>query len=343
MNQRDSNFEALRIIAILLVLLLHANFFALEGPYPEDIVKNALDSSLRILIQTIGVCSVPIFVLISGWYGIRPSFKGLCNLLFTIGFYVTTIYIIAIAIGHASISVTELKRLLLADSSHWFIKAYICLYILSPALNYFAEHASREELKKLLIGFFIFQTLYGVIFPSATDYIEGGYSPISFIGLYLLSRYVHNYHPAWATHGFHADLLTIIFIIFGVACICCIPSWLGYTNVVYGYLLLTYISPTTITLSVLCVVMTSKLHLKSKIINWLAASCFAVYLVYVSPWVLPPYKFFFQDLYTSYKSFAYWGITFLLILTMYIIIVVVDQIRKQIWLQIFEHTPQKIR
>ena len=42
MNQRDSNFEALRIIAILLVLLLHANFFALEGRILRILLKTHL-------------------------------------------------------------------------------------------------------------------------------------------------------------------------------------------------------------------------------------------------------------------------------------------------------------
>lgn len=50
-KQRDSNFELLRIIAILLVLVLHADFLSLEGPYPSEIVESPLDSFLRIFFR----------------------------------------------------------------------------------------------------------------------------------------------------------------------------------------------------------------------------------------------------------------------------------------------------
>jgi len=50
---RQSNFELLRIIAILLVLLLHADFFALNGPSVNEIESNTIDSTLRILFQTL--------------------------------------------------------------------------------------------------------------------------------------------------------------------------------------------------------------------------------------------------------------------------------------------------
>lgn len=69
--QRQSNFELLRIIAILLVLILHADFYALEGPVANDIINSPTDSMLRILFQAITIVAVNVFVMISGWFGIN--------------------------------------------------------------------------------------------------------------------------------------------------------------------------------------------------------------------------------------------------------------------------------
>ena len=70
---RDSNFELLRIVAISMVLILHADFFSLEGPSAADIMSDLSGSSMRILIQALTISAVDIFVMISGYYGIQHS------------------------------------------------------------------------------------------------------------------------------------------------------------------------------------------------------------------------------------------------------------------------------
>ena len=78
---------------------------------------------------------------------------------------------------------------------NWFIKAYILLYILAPVLNAFIEKVSQKDFRNALIAFFTFEFIYGWIFSGSTQHIQRGYSTISFIGLYLLSRYVRLYQP----------------------------------------------------------------------------------------------------------------------------------------------------
>ena len=328
-KQRDSSFELLRIVAILLVLVLHADFLSLEGPYPFEIVRKPADSFLRILFQTTSVVCVDVFVMISGWFGIRPSLKSSCNLIFQVFFYLILLYALALATGHASISIADFKHLLLASPSNWFIKSYICLYIFAPVLNFFVEYASRKQYQNILVAFYTFQLLYGWIFPTSTGYIHGGYSPISFMGLYLLAQYVRVYKPTWSQWSIRNDVLCYVVIAVGVALICFVPSVIGIMpNAVYGYNLLTYISPTTIAMSLLMIIMASKIHFTSKVVNWLAQSSFAVYLVYVSPWVLPLYRDFFKGLYTSHQGLFYWGQVLPIVLCLFLAVVVVDQLRK---------------
>lgn len=225
-QQRESNYELLRSIAILLVLILHANFFALEGPNVQNIINNPLDSILRIFFQAISIVCVNVFVMISGWFGIRPSRRGFCNLLFQIIFYLSLIYLLLILTGHAILSTSGILDLLLATPSNWFLKAYICLYLFAPVLNSFVEYASQKEFKFFLISFFLFQTTYGWIFTKSTDYIQGGYSPLSFMGLYLLARYIRIYKPSWSLKPLKFQILYYLSLLALVVGTCIIPPLL---------------------------------------------------------------------------------------------------------------------
>lgn len=335
-QQRESNFELLRTIAILLVLILHANFFALEGPNVQDIINNPLDSILRIFFQAISIVCVNVFVMISGWFGIRPSRRGFCNLLFQIIFYLFLIYLLFILTGHATLSTSGILDLLLATPSNWFLKAYICLYFFAPILNSFVEYASRKEFKFFLISFFLFQTIYGWLFTKSTEYIQGGYSPLSFMGLYLLARYIRIYKPSWSLKPLQFQILYYLFLLALVVGTSIIPHCFHASlTTIYGYNLLTYISPTTILMASLMITMTSKLHYSSKAINWIASSSFAVYMVYVNPHILTPYRDLFSEIHTDYQGVAYWMIVILLSLLMYFGVIIIDQIRKYLWDKLF--------
>lgn len=75
-KERDSNMELLRMVAMFMVLLVHADYFALGAPSVEYIQTNQADSFLRIFFEAVSIVCVNVFVLISGYYGIRPTFKG---------------------------------------------------------------------------------------------------------------------------------------------------------------------------------------------------------------------------------------------------------------------------
>lgn len=195
---RDSNIELLRIVSMFMILLVHANFFSLGEPSSQDIISNPVDATARVVFEAACIACVDIFVLISGWFGIRPKLKGLCGIIFQCLFFLWGSYIIAIILGYSKFSANGIVGCFAATHNNWFIKAYLFLYILSPVLNIFVENAPRSLFRKTLIGFFVLQSIYGWIFPSATTYIESGYSPLSFIGLYLLARYIHVYFPSFA-------------------------------------------------------------------------------------------------------------------------------------------------
>lgn len=135
--------------------------------------------------------------MISGWFGIHAKLKGLCSFLFQCLFFTIGLFLLNILCGYTTFSIQNFLNCLMLTPSNWFIKSYLFLYILSPVLNAFVETTSKIIFKHVLIAYFTILIILGWLFPESVTYISLGYSPISFIGLYLLSRYTSKYRPLY--------------------------------------------------------------------------------------------------------------------------------------------------
>ena len=176
---------------MFLVLVIHAN--TVYNPWPIDqkaVLDNPFVCSFRFLIESLSVICVNAFILLSGWFGIRFSAKRLLTLIFTVLFSLILTFLPS-ARGQGTRLLIDIFTL----NQYWFIKAYIILFILSPALNLFAEKASKTVFRNVLIAFFIMQTVFSYI--SNYSWFDDGFSPIPFIGIYMLSRYIRIYRPAF--------------------------------------------------------------------------------------------------------------------------------------------------
>ena len=327
-QQRESNIELLRIVAMFLVLIVHADFFALGAPSHSEIKANLLDSSLRVFFQSLSIACVDIFVFISGWFGIKPKVKGVSAYIFQCLFFLIGIYAVTLIFGWSTLSIQGIRGCFAATSLNWFIKAYLLLYILSPVLNAFVENTSQKQHKFVLVAFYIFQFIYGWIFSSSTGFIQDGYSTISFVGLYLLARYLKTYKPKFVKFGIMLDFI----IVFGV---------ISFVTILYllspevGNRFLSYISPTTLIITIFTVVAFNKFRLNSKFINYCAASSFAVFLLHTNPNVILHYVAACEKLHNILTPLGYWGVTCLLIFLIFIMAILIDQIRLWLWKKIW--------
>lgn len=64
--KRESNIELLRSIAMLMILLLHANFVALPYPTTEELELTPFLQISRYFLESLCIVSVSVFVYISG-------------------------------------------------------------------------------------------------------------------------------------------------------------------------------------------------------------------------------------------------------------------------------------
>lgn len=327
---RQSNFELLRIVAMFMVLSFHANFWTLGEPSISETRESPIPTFTRDFFEALCYGCVNVFILISGWFGIKFSFKGLANFLFQSIFIISTVYAFAIAVGYIPFSFTViLDCLYITPDIGWFVKTYLGLYIISPALNACAEKLSKKNFEILLISFFTFQTVYGLFLGSA-KFILNGYSVFSFIGLYLLSRYLNIYKPSSYQYGIGFIILTIF-----ATAIYFLSFYLGVPRI--GYWIFSYISPIIILSSLMLLLYFKNLKLgHNKFINWVSASSFAVFLIHCC--AIPARDFFKDTIKYLYDDFH--GITcllfiFLFLMMIFIVAILIDQIRIFIWEKIF--------
>lgn len=99
MEKRQSNIELLRIVSMLLVMLLHVGY-ALTNH-----IHSQIDNILHVSSEAATIICVNVFVLISGWFGIKFSFKGIAKFLFQVIFLALLTFVVLVLLGKATLTI----------------------------------------------------------------------------------------------------------------------------------------------------------------------------------------------------------------------------------------------
>lgn len=317
---RESNFELLRIVAMFLVLVTHADYVSIGLPKSIDILSSPANAITRLSIESISVVCVNLFILISGWFGIRAHIKGLCNFLFQCAFFLIGTYVFSIIIGFQNISSTGLMSCLVLTRS-WFIPAYLGLYILSPLINVFLEQAGKRRLELFLIAFYCFQTYFGTL--RSVAFIEDGYSTFSFIGLYCLGRYLKMYGKKIFHYGW---LLYLLSIVANTMLYILKKEYFEFINV-YNY-----INPFVVIGAVGLFIIFANMKIShNRVINFISKSSFAVFLLHTSYSVYPVFIDIVRNIYENYTGLSCMGIIFCFLILVFAISVLCDLPRRALW------------
>lgn len=285
---RESNFELLRIIAMFMVLVLHADFQALGAPTRADIISSPIVSTLKVFFEMASIVAVNVFILISGWFGIRPSVKGFCKFVFQCLFFSVGVYLVMLLLDRDELSLRGIAGclMLIPGSSYWFIPSYVCLYLFSPVLNAFIKVADKKAFRFVLLAFFAFQTVFSFM-ANGANFLMRGYSAMSFMGLYLLAAYVREHTDTQKCQSriFYGGGYVLITILLSVIWV--YASWQGLDFVTN--ILPLYSNPLIILSSLLLLLYFSRITITCRILNKIAASCFAVYLFHCHPTIYTYY------------------------------------------------------
>lgn len=208
---RQSNFEAYRIVCILLIVIMHTFGFGV----------GQLNTQLGIFINVIGNIGVTGFVLLSGYFGIRLKGKKLAKMDLMLIFWSLAAYgslFLNTGISQ-NFSLKSLVTCIIPVISHkyWFISAYFCLCILSPFINEYLEKIDRKRHRQLILGAgVLFLLLPTVFFFDQTG--DGGKGVVNMILAYIIGRYIGMYHrdrkiSAGRLFGLFAGTVAVNFIL----------------------------------------------------------------------------------------------------------------------------------
>lgn len=328
-HQRQSNIELLRIIAMTMVLILHANFLSLGKPTFDSIVLSPVSESLRIILQCTCIVAVNVFVMISGWFGIHPSIKGFCKFMWQVFFIVEASVAVEVIFFNQPLTIKSILWCFgLFDGGGWFVCAYIGLYILAPVLNAFINNCTLRQLTATTILFIIFEIIAGDTLSA--KYILMGYSTLSFVGLYLLAACLRR-----AAQNISAKQSLGIFIISIIANAIVYFICSYFSLIALRDLVLNYINPLVIISAASLLLVFSKItppHSISPYINFLSASCFAIYLLHVgTPYALGFYINSIKTLSCNYSGIIGLLMIAAFITAVFITAILIDQPRKYIW------------
>lgn len=327
MKKRLSNIEFLRLLAMLYVLIVHADFGTFGAPTVDDFAVRPVGVFVQFWFECFAICCVDVFVLISGWFGIRFSLNKLWTFLFQVVFFSLGLFLLAVAITpEKSLTLEGVKSIFLFNGSdYWFIKAYLILMVLAPMLNAFCDYASRRELRTILIAYFIILMIYGWLEPASVHFTMNGCTALSFVGLYLLGRYLKMHRPKLTNYN-----RRIYAVVYVVACLVmffmCLLFLSQGVRVTLDSRLLNYGSPLVILSAVALLLFFSKWTFANKVVNQAAKSCLAVYLLHCNYFVFPIYK----DLTLKAHQLG-WGVVVLFVLAVFVLAIMVDRLRIVMW------------
>ena len=264
---RKSNIELLRIVSQFYIILYHV-FLLFIYPNTGLVFYKAIQLTFHI--------GVIVFVLISGYFGIKPSSKGLIKLLSIFIIYSLPYFLYQVLNATDSRSVIS-NCLILSRSPLWFVKTYLYLYLISPMLNLHIKYSSISQ-KWYIITVLLFISCYMGVSKGDDSLVTGKNLP-NFILIYLTGNMLSQYKERLSSIS--QNLWIIIYVILNVLLV---VTYCLFSKELIGKIIwrisFVYCSPVLLINSIIFFMIFAQMNIKSKFINWIAKSSFAIYLIH---------------------------------------------------------------
>ena len=187
---RQSNFELLRIIAMIMIIASHLAQHSLTGNWQILRWPFSLNMVWANLLGTHGQLGVCVFIFISSWFLCRAQgihIKKLLLINLECLFYSASIFLLLKLSGLELLGVRELLKVLFVPwlEGYWFVLAYFCFYLCVPALQLYSRTVSLDSQGKLLV---VLTALIPVYQGFLDKFMFGNVG--FFIYIYLLCSYL---------------------------------------------------------------------------------------------------------------------------------------------------------
>ena len=265
---RQSNIELLRILSMMMVLAVHFAGAALGLPLPVGLGSTDAAWWWRTSVATLSIVGVNCFTLISGYFGIRASVRGLLTFVTQCVFYSVAMYSVCALCGVVSFSFAAWGEswLALTHTDLWYVPAYLCLYLLSPFINAGMERLTDRQLL-LWTGIFVLVNLYAGWWWGAS-FNPNGYTVVQLVMMYCVGSAVRR-----MLSGVPPGVGWSLYL--GASAFTAVAAAYMAPLKVYAYN-----SPLVIVASVGLLLAFAGMQFRSGFINYVARSSFAVYLIH---------------------------------------------------------------
>ena len=151
-SKRLANVELLRVVAMLMVVMLH--YLGKGELLPIKNLHMDLTGYVAWILESLSVVAVNVYVLISGYFLVESEFKPkkIVKLVFQVLFYTILITILAFSFGLVGKEELGFYNLIVQLfpfqlEQYWFMTSYLVLYIVSPVLAMGVKALSQKNLK----------------------------------------------------------------------------------------------------------------------------------------------------------------------------------------------------
>ena len=343
-NGRLPNFEVLRTIAMLMVVICH--FYAHGLGY---VTRSVIDTSgiglFNYLVSdyVVVVCSVcvNVYVLISSYFLIDKPFNctRFIRLWMQVVFYSVLFAVIAHFMLPEGNSWPEVINNFtpIRSNVYWFVTLYMGLLLLAPFLSKTVSSLTKSQYKKFICVLVLLGCTTDLSFPWGNAMrVEGGYSLIWFIVLFFVGGYLRRFDINIRPSKIIFCFFILSFATWGYDAIGVLMSHFIRHQEIQSHPI--YHNGMSFFLSVLFFTWFKSLKIKkgilTKLLIWLAPYTFGVYLIHDNLYV----RSFLWDRMLDMKSYmgspSLLFIMVLLTISIFLFCVVIDYIRKQLFIML---------
>lgn len=286
---RKSNFETLRILAMLGIVLAHIIGWS---PNVASMFESPSKQTLFLtILSPAGKIGVLLFIMITGFFLCKKDFhfgRIKRTAIETISYSIVVSLTVMLLSHTLSLSSAIESIFPLNTNIYWFPITYIVIILLMPALNLIAAHFTKRKFRRrffaITLAFFTLNTIGKYLDFNLEP--SGTYRILTYAFAYLtgaalamskrLQKTPRSYRIAFMILGL-ATFATSRFVKVYILRQQYIDLWVGSESNIFSYLVATSIFFLFESINIP----------QSKIINAISASTFAVYLIAENPFLRP--------------------------------------------------------
>ena len=289
-TDRQSNYELLKIIAMVLIVICHSTIRYIDDTNPafyNPIDNNGIQSLLMMLFGVFGNIGNCIFVICSSYFLVESDRikwqKVFAMLLDTwILSFIGAIIAVFMKVGFGDMVFWIRTLAPITGRANWFVGCYILLYIIHPVLNRTIYDMNKHQLLMTTLCLIV---MYSVIATIASPVDENAYyytELVGFILIYFITacfKICQNNFSKSFTKSLIIFLVSLSILVASLYLSKVLAAKYQIVKETYG-LFFKMNNPIIIALSMSLFNLLSMLKIKSKTINAISSVTLIIYLIH---------------------------------------------------------------